>query len=342
MFRPSVIVTALLVVLAGCNGVGDVFDGSATPDRDTYDVDDPLEPSLTTPASAGLEDDSPPGLTADGLEDSRLLWHAHRNRLDDRPYSTDVETVATGADGSTVFVREQRSRIDFGDDRHAIHEWTRGNLSVAYAPDLPSNPGSNPAILPDGDEVKTEHWFGAEGPYLRLEAENGSVTYLDGYEIPVLPGDWRLQAPLRSMQNATVDRREDRGGTYYVVSADGVRQGSGFVADEPFSLTLHVTPAGLIERYRLEGTVRVDGEDLRLVETGWVYGVGESSPERPDWYEDAVEAVSEETPADENGTDGDTPTDENGSVDEAPVAGRLTDGTRTDATRVPGPSGREE
>lgn len=316
--RVSVLAVVLLVALAGCNGVVDgLSDGPSEQNRDTYDVGEPLEPSLSTPTPAP-DEDAPSGISADAVYDLEELWAEHRAQLDGRSYSAYVESVARDANGSEVYAVEQRSEFDYNASWHYIVEETRGNLSLAYSARRSADPGSIGTHLSDADAVTVEHWFDPRSPYQRIEAENGSVTHVVGFEIPVLPGDWRLRNSLPAVENATVDRREYREGAYYVVSAEEVDPRSEFVADEPFSLTLFVAPDGLIEHYRLEGTVRVDGRDLRIVEGMSLSDVGETAVERPDWYEAALEGTDRDTPTDERGSDDDeeTPTDGDGSTED--------------------------
>lgn len=279
MSRLAVVLVILLVLLAGCSG----FTGGNAPEREPYGVEEPV--------NATVEESEPedllPGLTTDGVTNPDALLEAHHEAVSNASYTIETETVyVTETENGTVRqVIEGETNVDSerGVAYEVVSQYTEGNGSEG--------------VLPDRPNQTVERWFGEETLF-RAELENGTVEYpYTGRTID--PEEWissSLLGPLRTVENTTtVGAVEAEDGTYYVVEAHENRTDDGerIVGVDRRDVRTLVREDGLVRQTVSEGVFGEGGDRTTLDSESEVTTVGETEVERPDWYDDAVEAHSE-------------------------------------------------
>ncbi|WP_114576519.1 hypothetical protein [Saliphagus sp. LR7] len=280
MSRLAVALVVLLVSLAGCSGLS---DEGGPPDREPYGVDEPVNPSIEDGSEGLLL-----GLTTEGVTNPDALFEGHHEAIADTPYTIETETVyVTETENGTVRqVIEGETYVDpeAGVALESNRQYTEGN-------------GSEGAF-PDQRNRTVERWFGTE-TLARTESENGRVGYpYMGWSYE--PMEWvagTLLGALETVGNTTtVGAVEAEDGRYYVVEGRGNRS-------EEFDGTSRVRIVDVRALVRDDGLIRqvvseraVERTDGRTVvdSSVEVTGVGETSVERPAWYDDALEAQPEE------------------------------------------------
>lgn len=286
MARLALLLVLLIATTAGCNGLADGGTDVGDRDRGNFDVDEPLDSSVSSEGSDAGDDRVP--VTDGGRIDDSMVYDAHEAAIRDQGRSQSVHTAISVVDegGEPVFETEQYMQYDDSAGRFSVHERVTGESPEPI----------DGRRLPDraaGEPVAFEFWDG-DRTLLRVAPENESVEYQEDPFVPFVPGDWRLRTAFSSVGPVDVDRFETEGRTYYELTADEPAPGSPFLGDEPFSFTAQIREDGLIKGYRMQGTIRDDGELLTVSEAVTVYDVGETSLERPDWYDEAIEAIDDD------------------------------------------------
>lgn len=283
--RLAVTLVALIVLTAGCSGLS---GGDGSPDREPYDVDGEVN------ASAGGSEELLPGLTTEGVTNSEMLQEAHHEAIGDRTHTLKVETEYVIEDGNGTFRRTSEMTLQIDPEAGVVHEVVRHrvdgdeSLPSLYATDEPNR--------------TVERWFGEKVLFM-TEFENGTVEYTrpqyDTQEYDRTDqASIRLLAPLQSLEKpTTAGAVESDEGTYYVVEGEedlsGDELGSNRQEGTLEARTL-VREDGLV-RQTVAGQIAVDGDGNRTVinQTAEITDIGETTVERPDWYEEAVEAEPE-------------------------------------------------
>ncbi|MFD1514804.1 DUF7537 family lipoprotein [Halomarina rubra] len=278
MRRWSVVVLAVVVVLAGCG---------ATPGG----REDAERPATVTPAAVPTEPPTPtpvpvvvPGVTADGEVSAVALAAGHRDALVGDSFTRSATRTISEA-GTLVRRTERRYRVEPFRPEFRYHQ----NQTIA---------GSYPARAA---VARLDLWSNGSGVVARLE-DDDEVRY--------------QQAPADEFSSLVVgitgdERVSALGGAFSFVVRDGptadtvrlVSTGLRTPAalDEPplttdvrnASLTMVVTRAGLVRSYRLTYDVTLDERTLRVVESMRITAVGDTQVERPSWYRFAVENGSQ-------------------------------------------------
>lgn len=270
--RPVLLGVAALVVLAGCGGLGD-GGSDAAPDVDVVYSDDVGPPATTPNRETYARDPFPPGTSADGV-DADALSRIHEKRLSETSWTLAVTTRAVAPDGTAV--ARSRTRIRQNGTRWIATTVTRGSETALVGAD----PGTY-AIWTNGTRSATRGRF-----------PNGTVRY----------SAWAGRPPLglrsfdRTGAVAVAERTTPIDLAYRGV--DGgllVFRGDRARLDRPhgptarnLSLTLRVTPAGVVRSFTYRYAVVRDGERVTVVERFEVAGVGTTTVEVPEWYPDAV------------------------------------------------------
>lgn len=272
MLRRVQLAVILVVLTAGCGGVA---DSAGTGDRDAFDVEQTVRPSGPT---AG---DLPPGLSFDGIDDERALMSGHWDRVDGDAFSIATVVTATDENGTVVYTREQVFQSDPGVPRYYLRDNRSGQLPTG-------TPGV--AGIPVDGPRRIEYWVNGSRSLERLERD-GNATYQRDASPRVRTGHRLLASAVLSVGSESVEQRSLDGETHLLVEGTQPPAGSPFEADN-FSSRVIVSEDGLIRLVELRGTVVVDGERIRITRRVVVYDVGETTPERPEWYDEAMNATS--------------------------------------------------
>lgn len=295
MSRLAVVIVALLVVLAGCGGFS---GGSDEPDRELYGV----EEQVTASTGEREGEELLPGLTTAGLTDPEALREAHLEVIDNRSHTVRATTeyVVKMGNETTREVVEWTIRVD--PEAGVVFEVIDG-----------STDGNGSASLFGIERNRTEErWFG-DRTLFRTEYEDGTVEYLASEEVEMVTEERMVRAsqllfgPLGGTEGTdsrelpTVGAVEAEDGTYYVVERHENAPAEG--GTESTDVRTLVREDGLVRQTVFERVSIEDEGRTTVNRTIEIVDVGETAVERPDWYDDALEAGSREA-TDANGSGG--------------------------------------
>lgn len=285
MTRGTLLAIAL-VALAGCSGLG----GPGASDRLTPApvpaTPTPTEAPTATPAASGP---AVSDLVADGVDvnESFALAAAHRRALAQAGF-TRVTSLTVG-DGDGV-LREVDRRLTVAPDGRpyllVVRSRSREGFPVqALAPQI-------------------QVYYEAPRALVRLE-DGGTVSYFkpprprtDG-PVNDRPGDARLVGLLATFDETAVAAPDEDGGVHVLRAT---RSAGPPVLDVPAlledprnaSFRLEVAPSGAVRQYSLRYTATFDGRDVRVTRTVRFVAVGETTVDRPPWYDAAVNATGDD------------------------------------------------
>lgn len=290
------ILAAVLVVLAGCSGP------ASAPAR--------TEAAAETVTAAPVPTDAPstflaPGVTPRGVANPAALAAAHRRTLRGTSVTVRVEASRRYANGSLRWRRTATQRIDAAD--RPVRSYYFGEFQgSARARGLPS------AFVRFHNATRVERYTVGDGSYHRYRLRSGGVWYVGGTAPEVRPLDPGLGLLFRAVETRVVGREAGPGPTRYRLSGTEVADpatlgralGVGrFARIGNVSLVATVDARGTVREYRLIYTVTgADGVLLRGRESARFTDLGETTVERPDWYDEAVNATGDWGGADGNGT----------------------------------------
>lgn len=276
--RAAVAGVALLVVLAGCPGLGlDRDPGPTTPTAAT---------ATGTPTAAAR----PIGLSAAGVTDPWQLREAHARALEGRSYTYEYE-MTVGWGGVARGRLEVTYRVSADRSRSLLERQVAGEVPDDMAPssDLRRYDAGNTSFLrrPGSGEVEVRR----SPPGATL-----SDTYAPDRDFVYL-----LFSSVDTAVAGTVTRG-DR--TMYVVAGRAAEASVPRGRARNVSVRAVVSPSGLVVDFRavyvLHREVRRPGvrNRVRVVHRVAYRGVGETAVERPAW---AAAATGTDTPDDDPG-----------------------------------------
>lgn len=270
---------ALLCVLAGCSGLDPATDRPTT------------DPGSVTPAEVPRDlhgGTIAPGLTEGRLVNRTALLAANRAALRNesltlRWHGTTVTTSREGTYSVVPWSTEGRH----GADRRRSHYVSR-----------------NEAVLQNGS--RQELWIGPDRA-VGMVASNGSREYRS-IAPEVADRNRRVSPALRGLQGVdrvTVERAgtTESGDARYRVRAvapslpDGILGTRERFETRNVSVATTVDERGVVHRYRFSYELRAeDGGQWHRVSTAYALrAVGETTVERPGWYDEAVDATGNRT-----------------------------------------------
>lgn len=263
--RPTWLLVAL-VALAGCSGL-------SAP-----------TPTVTPAPVPGDGVDYPPGVDDRGVYSPAELASAHDAALAPASY-TRVETLtARTANGTPWATRTVRTRVAPDGRRHTVAEL--GGPEATYP--SPFRDAMRVEVYVENGIVYFAGW-NETADYASFERAGGGVS-VDRLRLLLSAFETRAE-PVRRNGTTLVRVESTRlADPYYLESAE--RAVRGDVRDGEFRAL--VTPDGLVREYRVVVTVAVDGTLVRVERDVGFRAVGETTVERPAWYDDAVAAAGED------------------------------------------------
>lgn len=254
--RPASVL-AVLVVLAGCTGLGL----------------DPGSPTPTPTATPEWPDDLPPGVTTATVTGSLDLARAHTAALSGRSFTFRATIVVRTTDGIRLGVVHTVRRV--GPDGRFVHRMRVEGVVPSVVTDLRAvDAYSNGSVV-----------------VIRFRRQGQNKTLVTAVqESPIQANDVIGKGPLYSMLTATrpaVVRPITRGGTTYlhIRGTNGTTK-LGFTEATNATFEALVAPSGLVHRYafsyRANDTTYRDWEG-RIVRTVVYEDVGSTTVQRPGW-----------------------------------------------------------
>ena len=243
---------------------------------------------------------TPPGITTDGVVDTSALIESHTETL--RSTSVTVRSTRTmrSSDPDFTMTTNQTWRLDGGTPVQGYS--VRTFSAEGDAPEQYRAVPNRIAAYRNGSTTVE-----------RVTTANGSSTR----RVDLLNSSVRVNTALyrssinelTTRKNATVEPISRNGTTLYRVSAtlEDTRLRSNA------SMTLFVTPAGVVRELRTERTVRYRSGPRRITKRVWVSDVGTTTVERPAWVPPAGNATTSPTANTTAQPAADTPRSENRS-----------------------------
>ncbi|TYL40672.1 hypothetical protein CV102_03665 [Natronococcus pandeyae] len=224
-----------------------------------------------TETDESADDELLPGLTESAVTDRHALLREHYTALEDEGYRIDWERTVSDASGTVL-------------------EFENGSTEVA----ADRTPARERFVREDENgSVEVERWSDGETTIVR-QNQFGSVTYVPGSRVPVEPTP---PIPLGEAYDAVDSVAvEDGADERYVLEGTAEELGSY----ESVSFTLVLAADGYLAAYALEGELAKDDDapfaaDRAFVEEEFALEPTESEPEEPNWLEDGLEEITEET-----------------------------------------------
>lgn len=302
----GLVLLAGLVVLAGCGGV---LDGGR--DAPTVTI---TPASIPTDESTPIPTPPPPplprGVTELGIKDPDTLANAHMVALEDTSYTFHRVHVERYENGTL----RERVATDVLVTTNRSHFYYRHNLS---GPAARVSAGTNTVVAANGDRVRVAVY--ADGArILRAITRNNSTTYgvvrndvgipfaPEFADLPYISGmsiDDRneLSDVFHSVRESTVERVtpgiDNRTVALYRIRATRLESGwlTTITPSRTFrnaSLSVVVDSRGIIHSYRLRYTGVVNGTTIHVTESIRFTDIGETTIERPPWYDEAIAATN--------------------------------------------------
>ncbi|MFC4989539.1 hypothetical protein [Saliphagus infecundisoli] len=288
----AVVLVACLVLTAGCGGFS-ASSNDPAPDREPYGVEESVDASVEEETEG---EQLLPGLTTEGLTNVANLRKVHGDAIGNETFTvrTETESLSDSENESEPRTTETTRYVD--PDAGTVFGVTRINQSDA-------DPGSGV----DRSPIRAvEQWHGDE-TLTRFEFENGSVEYPSSGDGSVSRNETVRQAmtgpvvSLGSLENTTtVGTVDAEDGTYYVV--EGSMNDSSAIEDgttREVEVRALVREDGLVRQTVVNQSYGGDGERTTINETIEIVDVGETTVERPDWYDEALAAQPAESASEE-------------------------------------------
>lgn len=280
MTRYRVLLVAALLVLAGCSG-GLSGSDDDVPDREPYSVDETVDPAANEAETDGEADVDylAPGLTADGVENVRMLVDHHFDALErESANGTYVAVIRVTQTLNGTVVRDSR-------DEYVVRYPGRWHQSTVLN------------ASEDGSDVDVrEAWVTRSEVLFRVNRTDDPTRYVeldppDRVGHPEAVEDRVVETLSRvtaANGNVTVAEERRHGTSWYVVTGDteGERGGEQHTV-------VRIREDGFVERASSNATAG-RGIEGQVVSRFEFRPAPNATLERPDWYEAAVEATSED------------------------------------------------
>ncbi|WP_256687381.1 DUF7537 family lipoprotein [Halococcus qingdaonensis] len=278
---------AAAVVLAGCNGVA--LGGDETPSR------------TVTPAAVPTDEPTPtavprlaPGLTEGGVTDAFALGEAHASALDNTSYTLHESYAIEYANGTAYNRGSADARLAANDSRYYVRRNASGLLfgGGAFARAIWSN--GERVLVTDTTNESTSY----DSP---RNVEGESMPPREALTIDPTKRQ-QLYAYLGSVETRVTGTETRNGTTLHRAESTSVTNPAAFEIQwtDPrnLSLVVFVDSRGLVHEYRLDYTASLDGTPVDVRRHVRYTNLGNTTIERPSWYDAAIANVSTATTAD--------------------------------------------
>jgi hypothetical protein len=276
------VLLALAIVLAGCNGLA--LGGGETPAPTVTPAPVPTDEPTPTPVPQLA-----PGLTGEGVVDAFALAEAHSSVLDNTSYTRYVNSTVRYVNGTVYNQFTSRAQYAANDSRF----YTMQN-------------GFGVAVRGSGG---LSRWSNGERVIV-AETRNNSTSYtvrrnVNGEPIPPQElsfgtNEEQIASIFSSVETRIAGRMTRNGTTLYRVVATNVTNRGAFgnaMWQSPRNITLRalISSQGFVREYRLNYTATLDNSTVRVHRRVRYTALGNTTVERPPWYDEAIENVSTAT-----------------------------------------------
>lgn len=270
---PAVLL-ALSLVLAGCNGL--VLGGKETPRQTLTPAPEPTPKPTPTPVPQLA-----PGLTGKGVTDAFALAEAHAAILENTSYTVHVNFTIQYVNG-TVY-RHATTRTQYGPSDSQFYLVT--NVSGVRET-------GGISIWSNGERT------------LVARIHNNSTTYRvfqNGNLAPPQSSNGWIIRLFSSTETRVIGHSTRNGTTLYRVVATAVTNPAAFNRirwQNPRNLTLRtlISSRGFVREYHLTYTATRHNSTVHIHKRVRYTDIGNTTIERPPWYDEAIENASTTTP----------------------------------------------
>lgn len=264
MSRLGLLSVVVLLIAAGCSGIGGSSGLTVTPA--------PVPTGTATPTPAPR---LAPGIAPTGIVDPEALVAAHVSVLNGTSYTVSSSRIDQYPNGSIQ--SRTVSRIAIAAD---------GRYHYTFDSMIRRGPGN-------GSTVHREVWWDGDRRVSVL-TRDGTTVYrterVDGVAQP--PFDPTFHTGLATLfdlgTHTVTERIALDGTTLYRLHAAGFDEGDVFGYATDVSMTSLVEERGLVREYRLRFTITRSSSPVRVTRTVRFGGIGTTTLERPEWYDEAV------------------------------------------------------
>lgn len=231
----------------------------------------------------------PPGLNESGVIDAMALLDAHRATLENTSYTTTVTSAVRNPNGTLLRGATTTYRVASGGDSY-LATTTQVSATVTGT-QVSANATDSLGV----DRVRLEVWANATDAVV-ARAGPGNLTRFRQAErasAPMSPttGWGRLYGALGTMDTEYVGSVERDGTTLHrVVTTTPTDEAASGLAS---NFTALVDEDGVVRAFQATERRTVEGEEVLVTRTIRVTRLGDTTVERPVWYDRAVENESE-------------------------------------------------
>jgi hypothetical protein len=286
------ILAALLVLslaLAGCNSI--VSSGEETPERTVTPAPVPTDRPTPTPVPQLA-----PGLTGKGVTDAFALAEAHAAVLDNASYTRHITVRIQYANG-TIF-RQATGRSQYAANDSRFYTITRF-YTLQNRSDMNRDGVNSLSRWSNGERV------------IKTRTRNNTTSYNiprngDGEPIPPRELSFgtrkeRIALLFSTIETRVTNQMTRNGTTLYRVEATNVTGQAAFegVWQNPRNVTFRalISSQGIVREYRLHYMATLNNSTVRVHQHVRYTDIGNTTVERPPWYDEAIKNVSTATPS---------------------------------------------
>lgn len=236
-----------------------------------------------TTDSATAQDDLPPGVTEAGVTDPLALVDAHRQALQNTSYTL-----------STAFTCRQRDGTVFD----------RGTYTAAVAPGAESyyatasSTSENDTESFGADYHDVAVWANETDAAVARDRAGDAPTYEHASrdDAPLSPGtQWELlYSAFDTTDTAVVGQIERNGTTLYKIASTSSPDASSPYAGNLYDFTALVDSEGVVHSFHLTHETTIDDQRVIVSRTTQLVQIGNTTVERPSWYQRTVENETED------------------------------------------------
>ncbi|USZ69854.1 hypothetical protein NGM10_15735 (plasmid) [Halorussus salilacus] len=296
---------ALLVATAGCSGFapqsGDdatTTETTATEEQTTAEESTEAEETTAegTTAEETTDEDGDatalaPGLSEDGVEEPLALSNAHQERLGDESLTISNHRVERYANGT---VRNESTRTT----RTAANRTRYRLIENTTLPNWVTGANNEGELWANGTHVFSARERNGTMTYIRQLGPDSEPTEPRELLVGDLTADDDLLTVFSAFENERVEELDEENATaperYRVTASDLAH--ADFLADgtEVRNATLDAVvetdgpESAFVREYTLRYETEIDGETVRVTERIRFSDVGETTVERPEWYDGAA------------------------------------------------------
>lgn len=275
------ILLVLSLVLAGCNAIP--LGGDETPEQTFTPAPVPTDRPTPTPIPKLA-----PGLLGTGVTDPFALVGAHAAVLNGTSYTYHKNFTIWYANG-TIF-NQVTTRAQYAANHSRFYIIQRGF-------DINVRGGESFSMWSDGERVLIARTSNNSTSYIFPRSANGEPV--PPQELSFYGGNnYAVAALFSSVETRVVDSITRNGTTLYRVVATNVTNPAAFMGQQSRNVTLRalISSRGLVRESHLTFTATLNNNTVRIHRHFRYTDIGNTTIERPLWYDEAIENVSTAPP----------------------------------------------